>query len=66
MRVLVFSSVNSGFSCAHIAARSNHAGGVNVGFIDGSVRFIKNTVNAATWSALGTIGAAEVISADQY
>ncbi len=61
-----YDCANSGFSCAHIAARSYHAGGVNVGFIDGSIRFIKNTINPATWSALGTIGNGEIISADQY
>jgi prepilin-type N-terminal cleavage/methylation domain-containing protein/prepilin-type processing-associated H-X9-DG protein len=47
-------------------ATSNHPGGVNVGFSDGSVRFVKNTVNVQTWWALGTRGGGEVISADAY
>jgi prepilin-type processing-associated H-X9-DG protein len=47
-------------------ARSRHPGGVNVGFIDGSVRFIKNTINLATWSAISTTQGNEVVSADQY
>ena len=33
---------------------SHHAGGVNVLFGDGSVRFIKDSINLATWRALGT------------
>ena len=31
------------------ALRSKHPGGVNVGMADGSVRFIKNSVNLYTW-----------------
>jgi prepilin-type processing-associated H-X9-DG protein len=45
---------------------SLHPGGVNVGFADGSVRFIKNTVAPNTWWALGSRNLGEVISADQY
>jgi len=47
-------------------ARSRHAGGVNCLFGDGSVRFIKNSINAMTWVQLGSIRAGEVISADAY
>jgi len=32
-----------------VGASSNHPGGVNVGMLDGSVRFIKDTVAPATW-----------------
>jgi prepilin-type N-terminal cleavage/methylation domain-containing protein/prepilin-type processing-associated H-X9-DG protein len=49
-----------------IAARSRHSGGVNCLMADGSVRFIKNTVNQVTWWALGTRAFGEVISADSY
>jgi len=45
---------------------SNHPGGVNVSMMDGSVRFIKNTVNLDAWWALGTRGRGEVLSADSY
>ena len=45
---------------------SRHPGGVNVNFLDGSVKFVKNTVSAQTWWAIGTHAGAEVISADQY
>ena len=49
-----------------IGASSNHPGGVNAAFIDGSVKFIKNTVNPPTWWALASKAGGEVISADQY
>ena len=35
-------------------ANSRHTNGVNLGFCDGSVRFIANSVSLATWRALGT------------
>jgi prepilin-type N-terminal cleavage/methylation domain-containing protein/prepilin-type processing-associated H-X9-DG protein len=43
-----------GVDRAHIAARSYHPGGVNVAFVDGSVRFMKNSINADVWRAVGT------------
>jgi prepilin-type N-terminal cleavage/methylation domain-containing protein/prepilin-type processing-associated H-X9-DG protein len=49
-----------------VGASSNHSGGVNVGMIDGSVRFIKNTINPITWWGLATRGGGEVLSADSY
>jgi len=48
-----------------ITARSRHSGGVNTLFGDGSVRFIKDTINQPTWWALGTREGGEVISSDQ-
>jgi prepilin-type N-terminal cleavage/methylation domain-containing protein/prepilin-type processing-associated H-X9-DG protein len=47
-------------------ASSNHPGGVNVLMTDGSVKFIKDSVNQNTWWALGTRANGEVISADAY
>jgi prepilin-type N-terminal cleavage/methylation domain-containing protein/prepilin-type processing-associated H-X9-DG protein len=47
-------------------ANSRHPGGVNVGLADGSVRFVKSTVNLQAWRALGTRNLGEVISADSY
>jgi prepilin-type N-terminal cleavage/methylation domain-containing protein/prepilin-type processing-associated H-X9-DG protein len=47
-------------------ANSRHPGGVNVGLADGSVRFIKSTVNLQSWRALGTRNGNEVISSDSY
>jgi prepilin-type N-terminal cleavage/methylation domain-containing protein/prepilin-type processing-associated H-X9-DG protein len=45
---------------------SLHPGGVNVAFADGSVRFIKNSVNMLTWMQLGTKAGGEVVSSDAY
>ena len=47
-------------------ANSRHPGGVNVTFADGSVRFIKTTVNLQTWRAIGTRNGGEVVSSDSY
>jgi len=47
-----------------ITPTSNHSGGVNVGFCDGSVRFIKDSINMQAWWAIGTRDGGEVISAD--
>jgi prepilin-type N-terminal cleavage/methylation domain-containing protein/prepilin-type processing-associated H-X9-DG protein len=55
---------NNAFTGAHIAARSYHSGGVNALFADGSVHFVKSTINPTTWRAVGTRGGGEVISAD--
>jgi prepilin-type N-terminal cleavage/methylation domain-containing protein/prepilin-type processing-associated H-X9-DG protein len=45
---------------------SAHPGGANVMMGDGSVRFIKSTINMGTWMALGTRAGGEVVSADSY
>jgi prepilin-type N-terminal cleavage/methylation domain-containing protein/prepilin-type processing-associated H-X9-DG protein len=45
---------------------ANHGGGVNVSMMDGSVRFVKNSVNLQAWWAMGTRGRGEIISADSY
>jgi prepilin-type N-terminal cleavage/methylation domain-containing protein/prepilin-type processing-associated H-X9-DG protein len=47
-------------------ATSLHPGGVNAGMADGSVKFMKDTVNLPTWWALGTRSGGEVISSDAY
>ena len=51
---------------AAVTARSYHPGGVNALFGDGSVRFVKSTINGNTWRALGTIRGGEVVSADAF
>jgi len=38
-----------------MAASSRHAGGVNVLFGDGHVKFVGNTIEVGTWRALGSI-----------
>ncbi|WP_406700445.1 DUF1559 domain-containing protein [Singulisphaera sp. Ch08] len=57
---------DSAITAAHIAARSYHSGGVNVGFADGSVRFVKSSVNLLTWRALGSRAGAEIVSSDAF
>jgi prepilin-type N-terminal cleavage/methylation domain-containing protein/prepilin-type processing-associated H-X9-DG protein len=61
---------NNTFRCQEgdsgMCPTSNHPGGVNVSFMDGSVRFIKNTVNLQSWWFLGTRAGGEVVSADSY
>ncbi len=47
-------------------ATSNHPGGVNVCFADGSVRFIKSSISMPIWWALGTKADGEVITSDSY
>jgi prepilin-type N-terminal cleavage/methylation domain-containing protein/prepilin-type processing-associated H-X9-DG protein len=48
------------------AATSNHPGGVNFLFADGSVHFLKSTIGLKTYWSLGTKANGEVISSDQY
>ena len=48
------------------SARSHHPGGVNSLMADGSVKFLKNSINVRTWRALSSTQGGEVISADAY
>jgi prepilin-type N-terminal cleavage/methylation domain-containing protein/prepilin-type processing-associated H-X9-DG protein len=62
-------SEDSNYWCGSMCSNSptsNHPGGVNVCFGDGSVKFIKNSVSLQTWWALGTRNQGEVISSDAY
>jgi prepilin-type N-terminal cleavage/methylation domain-containing protein/prepilin-type processing-associated H-X9-DG protein len=52
--------------CAMFAMRSRHQGGVNALFGDGSVKFMKDSINQMTWWALGTKAGGEVIDASAY
>jgi prepilin-type N-terminal cleavage/methylation domain-containing protein/prepilin-type processing-associated H-X9-DG protein len=45
-------------------ANSRHAGGVNVGLADGSVKFFKTSISLPTWRAVGTRNGNEVVSGD--
>jgi len=47
-------------------ASSAHSGGVNVLMGDGSVKFVKNSVNRDTWWALGTRAGGETVGSDAY
>ncbi len=56
----------AGDQTAYAGSRSRHPGGVNCLLGDGSVRFIKNTINPQIWIGVNTIGSGEVVSADSY
>jgi len=45
---------------------SLHPGGANFAFADGSVHFLKTSINQATYCALGSRNGGEVLSSDQY
>ena len=47
-------------------ANSNHPGGANFLFADGSVHWIKSTINLRTYWMLGTKADGDVLSADSY
>jgi len=49
-----------------INASSNHPGGVNVLFMDGSVRFVKSSVSYQPWIAISTVNGGESVSSDTY
>ena len=44
------------------ASRSRHPGGVNVLKADGSVHFVSQNVDLATWQAMGSISGGEIVS----
>jgi prepilin-type N-terminal cleavage/methylation domain-containing protein/prepilin-type processing-associated H-X9-DG protein len=45
---------------------SNHPGGCNTMMADGSVRFVKSSIDMLTWWKLGTKAGGEVVSSDSY
>jgi prepilin-type N-terminal cleavage/methylation domain-containing protein/prepilin-type processing-associated H-X9-DG protein len=47
-------------------SRSMHPGGVNVGFGDGSVRFVKNTISNTIWILVLAKNDGAVLSSDSY
>ncbi len=48
------------------AFRSDHPGGVGFVFADGSVRFVRDAIAAAAYTALGTRAGNEVVPGDAY
>ena len=49
-----------------VSARSHHPGGVHAAMMDGSLRFVRNTVDRAVWRAIATRAGGEIVSADAY
>ena len=60
------SNWNCRFSYAAGGFKSEHPGGANFCMADGSVRFIKETINLPIHCALGSRAGGEVVSADAY
>ena len=56
----------SGTDNGVMTASSYHPGGVNVCLMDGSIRFVKDSVSQTTWWAIATKDQSEVVSADAY
>jgi prepilin-type N-terminal cleavage/methylation domain-containing protein/prepilin-type processing-associated H-X9-DG protein len=52
---------NLGDTYAAVTSRSYHTGGVNVVLMDGSVRFVSNSIPQATWRALATRAGGEIV-----
>ena len=52
----------NGVQPAFNASRSRHPGGVNTLMADGSVRYVKDTIDVYTWRAIGSIAGNESIS----
>ncbi len=54
----------SDYGCPVVdTASSRHPGGVNLATVDGSVRFVKDSIDPQTWTVIGTIAGGEVVSA---
>jgi prepilin-type N-terminal cleavage/methylation domain-containing protein/prepilin-type processing-associated H-X9-DG protein len=54
-------SSKTAISYAAMTSRSYHSGGVNIMLMDGSVRFVTNSIDQATWQALGTRNGGEAV-----
>jgi len=55
-----------GYTNGAFPPTSNHPGGVNLCFSDGHVQFIKDSISAQTFWAIGTKALGEVVSSDSY
>lgn len=53
--------IHFSFSPGWVAARSRHPGGVNVALVDGSVRFVSDSIDLGIWRALSTRNGNEVV-----
>jgi prepilin-type N-terminal cleavage/methylation domain-containing protein/prepilin-type processing-associated H-X9-DG protein len=54
------------FSAAFAGFKSEHPGGVNFLFCDGSVRFLKESIARTTYAALGSKAGSETVSGDSF
>ncbi len=51
----------AGITYAAVTSRSYHPGGVNVLLMDGSVRFVSQSIGTSVWRALGTRAGGDVV-----
>jgi prepilin-type processing-associated H-X9-DG protein len=63
-----FGSSNWASRCAYrnTGFKNHHPGGCNFVFVDGSVHFLKRSINMYTYCALGSRNGGEVVSSDSY
>jgi prepilin-type N-terminal cleavage/methylation domain-containing protein/prepilin-type processing-associated H-X9-DG protein len=61
-----FSDSNGSGDSSIIGTSSRHSGGVNVSFLDGSVKMIKDSITPQVWWAIATHNGGEVVSADSF
>ena len=59
--LLVPPTSSAGYSYSSKGAKSKHPGGANFCFGDGSVRFLKNSINLQTYCAIGSRNGGEVV-----
>jgi prepilin-type processing-associated H-X9-DG protein len=59
-------SMAFGTADSFIGPSSMHPGGVNVVMMDGSVRFLKDSVNLAAWLGLGSRNGGEIVGGDAF
>src|SRR5262249_20493166 len=57
---------DTGITYFHVSASSYHTGGVNLVMADGSVRFVRDSINFTSWQAVGSKAGGEVVSNDQW
>jgi len=65
-RSCFFTDAGASKYICNLTASSYHPGGVNVGMLDGSVRFVKDGINQLTWWAVATYSGREVIDASSF
>ena len=62
--VVLATEPNLGDTYAAVTSRSFHSAGVNALLLDGSVRFVNNSIATEIWQAIGTRHGAEIASVD--
>jgi len=59
----LYDCIAPNYGCSNMAARSAHSGGgVIVGMCDGSLHFISQNIDLATYQAMGTMNGGEIVS----